>query len=134
MDRQIVYPASIPLDTDFLTQNRSAMVALGTLAQAVLGTATIVDGLACQPTSPPSLSLTIGAGSVTQFGPVDSLAYGSLAADTTDQIVKMGINLQPTSFTLSVPATPGQSVIFMGWPAPYPPALFSRRHLEGEDR
>jgi hypothetical protein len=113
MDRQIVYPASIPLDTDFLTQNRSAMVALGTLARAVLGTATIVDGLACQPTSPASLSVTIGAGSVTQFGPVDSLDYGSLAADTTDQIVKMGINLQPTTFSLSAPATAGQSVIYL---------------------
>ena len=113
MDRQIVYPASIPLDTDFLTQNRSAMVALGALAQAVLGTATIVDGLACQPTSPASLSATVGAGSVTQFGAVDALSYGSLGADTTDQIVKMGVNLQPTTFTLSAPATPGQSVIYL---------------------
>jgi hypothetical protein len=113
MDRQIVYPASIPLDTDFLTQNRSAMVALGALAQAVLGTTTIVDGLACLPTSPASLGVTIGAGSITQFGPVDPLSYGSLAADTTDQIVKMGINLQPTTFTLSAPATPGESVIYL---------------------
>jgi hypothetical protein len=113
MDRQIVYPASIPLDTDFLTQNRSAMVAVGSLAQAVLGTATIVDGLACQPTSPASLSVTVRPGSITQLGPVDSLAYGSLAADTTDQIVKMGINLQPTTFTLSAPATPGESVIYL---------------------
>ena len=113
MDRQIVYPASIPLDTDFLTQNRSVMVALGALAQAVLGTATIVDGLACQPTSPASLSVTLSAGSVTQFGPVDALAFGSLAADTADQIVKMGINLSPTIFTLSAPATPGESVIYL---------------------
>jgi hypothetical protein len=113
MDRQIVYPASIPLDTDFLTQNRSAMVALGALAQAVLGTATIVDGLTCVPTSPTSLSVTVGAGSITQFGPVDPLAYGSLVADTTDQIVKMGVNLQPATFTLSAPTTPGESVIYL---------------------
>ena len=113
MDRQIVYPASIPLDTDFLTQNRSAMVAIGALAQAVLGTATVADGLGCQPTSPASLSVIVGAGSVTQFGPVDSLSYGSLAADATDQIVKMGINLQSTTFTLSAPATPGESVVYL---------------------
>jgi hypothetical protein len=113
MDRQIVYPASIPLDTDFLTQNRNAMVALGILAKAVLGTGTIVDGLSCQPTAPASLSVTVGAGTVTQFGAVDSLAYGSLAADTADQIVKMGINLQATTFTLSAPTTPGQSVIYL---------------------
>jgi hypothetical protein len=113
MDRQIVYPASIPLDTDFLSLNRNAMVALGSLAQAVLGSATIVDGLACLPTAPASLSVTVGAGSITQLGPVDSLAYGSLAADTTDQIVKMGINLQPTTFALTAPATAGESVIYL---------------------
>jgi hypothetical protein len=44
---------------------------------------------------------------------VDPVAYGSLAADTTDQIVKMGINLQPTTFTLTAPATPGESVIYL---------------------
>jgi hypothetical protein len=113
MDRQIVYPASIPLDTDFLSFNRDVLVAIGSLVQAVIGSGTIVDGLSCQPTSPASLSVTVGAGSITQLGPVDSLAYGSLAADTTDQIVKMGINLAPSTFTLSAPATPGESVIYL---------------------
>ena len=113
MDRQIVYPASIPLDTDFLSLNRSAMVALGSLAQAVLGSATIVDGLACTPTSPASLTVSVGPGSITQLGPVDTLAYGSLPADTTDSIVKMGINLSPTAFTLSAPASSGESVIYL---------------------
>ena len=113
MDRQIVYPASIPLDTDFLSFNRNVMVALGSLAQAVLGGATIVDGLACTPTAPASLSATVGAGSITQLGPVDTLSYGSLPADTTDQIVKMGINLTPTTFTLTPPATSGESVIYL---------------------
>jgi hypothetical protein len=113
MDRQIVYPASIPLDTDFLSLNRNVLTAIGTLAQAVLGSATIADGLACEPTSPASLSVTVGAGSITQLGAVDSLAYGSLAADAADQTVKMGINLQPTTFTLSPPATPGESVIYL---------------------
>ncbi|MBW4024934.1 MAG: hypothetical protein HIU92_17695, partial [Proteobacteria bacterium] len=113
MDRQIVYPASIPLDTDFLSLNRSAMVALGSLAQAVLGTATIVDGLACTPMSPASLSVSVGSGSITQLSPVDTLAYGSLAADTTGEVVKMGVNLSPATFTLSAPATTGESVIYL---------------------
>ncbi|GAB0116888.1 glycine-rich domain-containing protein [Acidisoma sp. 7E03] len=113
MDRQIVYPGAIPLDTDFLSLNRAAMVAIGTLARAVLGTTTVADGLACQPTTPASLTVTVGAGSITALGPVDSLSYGSLGADTTHQVVRIGINLDPTSFTLTPPPTPGQSITYL---------------------
>ena len=59
MDRNIVYPGAIPLDTDLLSPNLNAMIGLGFLAQAVLGTSTVVDGLACQPTTPASMSVTI---------------------------------------------------------------------------
>ena len=45
MDRNIVYPGSIPLDTDLLATNRNAMVALGALMRAVLGPAPVIDGL-----------------------------------------------------------------------------------------
>src|SRR5437773_93069 len=61
MDRILVYPGSIPLDTDILNINRNTMVALGSLTQAILGTNTIVDGLSCSPTSPASLTVTVGA-------------------------------------------------------------------------
>ncbi len=60
MDRILVYPGSIPLDTDLLNTNRNGMIALGYLAQAVLGTGTVVDGLVCSPTIPASLSVTVG--------------------------------------------------------------------------
>lgn len=113
MDRQIVYPASIPLDTDFLSLNRAAMVAIGNLTRAVLGSNTVADGLACQPTTPSSLTVTVGPGSITTLGPLDSLSYGSLGADTADQIVKMGINLGSTSFTLTPPASSGQSIVYL---------------------
>lgn len=113
MDRILVYPGSIPLDTDMLAINRNSMVALGYLAQAVLGTSTIVDGLACSPTSPASLTVSVGPGSITQFTVVDTLAYGSLPADSTDPLVKMGINLAPTSFTATAPATSGQAINYL---------------------
>ena len=113
MDRNLVYPGGIPLDTDLLSINRNTMIALGYLAQAVLGTGTVVDGLVCSPTVPASLTVTVGPGSITQLGWVDQLSYGSLAADTTDQIVKMGINLSPTSFTLTTPNTSGQAVNYL---------------------
>jgi hypothetical protein len=113
MDRNIVYPGSIPLDTDILGLNRNAMVGIGALTAAVLGSNVVVDGLACTPTSPASLSVNVAPGSITQLSPLDANAYGSLAADITDQIVKTGINLQSTSFTLATPPTSGQSINYL---------------------
>jgi hypothetical protein len=69
------------------------MIGLGFLARAILGANTVADGLRCQPTSPASMNVVVGPGSLTQMGPIDLLAYGSIAADATDQIVKMGINI-----------------------------------------
>ena len=90
MDRNIVYPGGIPLDTDLLLINKNAMVGLGYLAQAVLGQSTVADGLVCPPTSPASMTVTVGPGSLTQLTALDTLSYGSLPADPTDALVKMG--------------------------------------------
>src|ERR1700733_7379392 len=113
MDRNIVYPGSIPLDTDLLSVNRNTMIGLGFLAQAVLGTNTVADGLACQPTSPASMSVVIGPGSITQLCPVDTLAYGSIPADLTDPIMKIGINSGSTTFSLTAPPSVGQSINYV---------------------
>ena len=113
MDRNIVYPGAIPLDTDLLTINRNALVAFGYLMQATLGSNTVVDGLACQPTTPASLSVTVGPGSITTLTTIDPLAYGSLPADNTDPLIKMGINTAATSFTLTTPSTSGQSINYL---------------------
>src|SRR5689334_25050271 len=109
MDRILVYPGSIPLDTDLLNTNRDSMVALGYLAQAILGTDTVVDGLACSPTAPASLSITVGPRSIIQLSVVDTLAYAPLPADTTDPLAKQAVNLASPSFTLTAPTTSGQS-------------------------
>ncbi|HQT78266.1 MAG: hypothetical protein B7Z80_14210 [Rhodospirillales bacterium 20-64-7] len=113
MDRNIVYPGSIPLDTDLLSINRNTMIAIGFLAQAALGTNAVADGLACQPTSPPSMNVTVGPGSLTQFGPIDLLAYGSIAADSIGSVVKMGINTGTSSFTLVAPTSSGQAINYL---------------------
>src|ERR1700733_10514215 len=113
MDRNIVYPGSIPLDTDLLSVNRNMMIGLGFLAQAVLGTNTVADGLACQPTSPASMNIVIGPGSITQLCPVDTLVYGSIPADSADLVMKMGINAEATTFTLTAPSSVGQSVNYV---------------------
>jgi hypothetical protein len=113
MDRNIVYPGSIPLDTDILYPNRNAMVGIAALSAAVLGQGPVADGLACTPTAPASLTVVVGPGSITQLTSVDATAYGSLGADVTDQIVKTGINLQATSFGLTAPASSGQSINYL---------------------
>jgi hypothetical protein len=113
MDRSIVYPGAIPLDTDLLNVNRNAMVALGALAQAVLGTSTVVDGLMVIPTTPASMQITVGPGTITSQTTVDQNAYGSLSADTGDALLKMGVNLAATSFSLTAPSTTGQSISYL---------------------
>jgi hypothetical protein len=105
MDRMIVYPGSIPLDTDLLNTNRNVMVAIGALAAATIGTAPVIDGLAVVPAPTGGLAVQVQPGSVAALQPVDQSAYGSLPADITDSTVKMGINTAPVTLTLSAPTT-----------------------------
>jgi len=113
MDRTLVYPGSIPLDSDMLSINRNVMVAIGYLARAVLGESSVVDGLACKPTVPPSMAVTVGPGSIVQLAVVDPLAYGSLSPDAASPLMKMGINTAPTNFPLAAPTTSGHSTNFL---------------------
>lgn len=112
MDRTIVYPGSIPLDTDLLRLNRNTMVALGALMKAVLGTSVVVDGLSVSPATPNALSVIVGPGSLTALGVVDATPFGSLPADG-DGLLKMGVNLEPTTLTVSAPTIAGQSVAYL---------------------
>jgi hypothetical protein len=113
MDRTLVYPGGIPLDSDILTVNRNVMVAIGYMARAVLGEAPIVDGLSCTPTSTPTMSVVVGRGSITQLGVVDPLAYGSLGSLAEVPLVKMGINTEPTEFDLVSPTTSGHAINYL---------------------
>ena len=112
MDRPIIYPAAIPLETDLLSACRDAMVSDGYVAQAVLGTATALWGLAASP-AVGSLGLVIGPGAISALSVVDQNAYSSLPADTTDPLVKVGINVASTSFALTAPGTAGQSINYL---------------------
>ena len=113
MDRQVVYPGSIPLDTDLLSIQRNTMVALGCLTQAVLGTSTIVDGLACLPTQPASMSVSVGPGCIMQLGSVDTTPFGSLPAMPTSQLVRIGTNLNSIVYALTAPSSIGQSLTYL---------------------
>ena len=113
MDRQIVYPGGIPLDTDILSIQRNTLVAIGYLAQTVLGKSLLAEGLACTPTQPGSMSVVIGPGCITQFGNVDANAFGSLPAEPNEPLVRMGINVASANFTLLAPTISGQAINYL---------------------
>jgi hypothetical protein len=112
-DRVIVYTGAIPQDVDILNTNKNMMISIGMALQAILGTGTVVSGLACTPTGPASLQVLVGQGSIYAQENVDSTAYGSLSSDTAHQIVKQGINLGTKTLTLAVPGTTGQSINYL---------------------
>jgi hypothetical protein len=117
MNRNMVYPGAIPLDTDVLTLQNNVMSALGYLAQATLGTNTVVDGLACTPQTVANMTVNIAPGSILSLTTVDATAFGSLPSDTTDPLVKIGINpssVVSNSFGLiSSPGTSGKSINYL---------------------
>lgn len=113
MDRRFVYIGEIPQDLDMLAPQRNTMSALGYFTQGVLGTNTLVDGLACTPTSPTSLVVNIGPGSIYSLLPLDANAFGTMAPDITHQIVKQGILWDAVQLTLTPPATAGQAINYL---------------------
>jgi hypothetical protein len=113
VDRVLVYPASIPRSVDLLQTNRNILVGLGLLAQEMLGTSTIASGFATAPTAPASLSVLVAPGRLYSLQEVDPLQYSTLAADTTDLIVKQGILLASSTLACPAPATSGQSVNYL---------------------
>ncbi|MFC4526428.1 hypothetical protein ISN76_12850 [Dyella halodurans] len=114
MDRLINYSGQIPLETDLLNTNRSTMIALGKLAGAIFGTGNIiVNGLGVVPTGPASLNVNVNAGEIYSLQNVDNAAFSSLPADTTDTVVKQGIQLQPAALACPAPTTAGFSINYL---------------------
>ena len=111
-DRAIVYDGALPQVIDILNSNKFAMVGQAFLNQAVLGSTTVVSGLACNPTSPATLQVTVGTGSIYQVDPTDATAYGDLGIDN-NTIVKQGINKTAVSLTITPPGTGGFSQVYL---------------------
>lgn len=113
MDRQIIYAGQIPLETDLLNTNKNTMVALAKLAAAMFGTSTVVNGLACVPTGPASLTVNVNPGEMYSLANIDATAYSSIAADTTHSILKQGIVLDAVNLSCPAPGTAGQSINYL---------------------
>ena len=109
MDRSIIYSGQVPQTTDLLTTNKQTMIALAKLCSDLFGTATLISGLGCVPTSPASMSVNINPGQIYQLATVDGTAYSAIAADTTHSILKQGILMDAQSFALTAPGTAGYS-------------------------
>ena len=112
MDRSIVYPGSIPLDTDLLNANRDAMIAIGALVAATLGTNPVVDGLTVGPTSPATAAVVVSPGSLTQLTSIDYAAYGTLPV-TPAALMKMAIATNAMALACPAPGLPGQSIAYL---------------------
>lgn len=112
MDRSIVYDGALPQTTDILNTNIFAMLGQAFANRAMLGDATAVHGLACNATSPASLQVTVGAGSIYALDEIDATAYGDLGTNTTT-VLKQGINHSPVSLTITPPSTSGYSQVFL---------------------
>jgi len=113
MDRQIVYPGAIPLDTDILGIQVNTMVALGQLIYALFGGNTVVDGLQCTATVPAAMQVQIAGGMMTELASVDTTAFGSLGADTADPLMKMAIILGPTVLAMPAPTGGGNAINYL---------------------
>lgn len=113
MDRQIIYPGQVPIETDLLLTNKNTMTAIAKLCAAVLGVASCVSGFATSQTVVPSLGVLVAAGDVYSLQNIDGTAYSSLAADTTHSIVKQGISLDPVTLPITPPATAGFSINYL---------------------
>jgi hypothetical protein len=112
MDRVLVSDAALLQSTDILNTNKFGMVAQAFLSSAILGVPTTVDGLACTPTTPASLQVTVGVGSIYASDQVDATAYNDLGVDS-NTIVKQGILYNPVTLTITPPTTAGYSQVFL---------------------
>ncbi|WP_180537817.1 hypothetical protein [Acetobacter orientalis] len=109
MDRQILYPAEIPLVEDGLNAQRNAMVGVGHLASAAFGANTVAaSGFACSPAD--GLAVTIAPGALLAPGVVDASAYGTLTA-VSSALVRQFISRDPV--ILTVPSAGAAYVVYV---------------------
>jgi hypothetical protein len=112
MDRVFAYDGEVPQASDILSSNLFAMLEDAYQNRAILGTTTVVAGLACLATTPNSLSVTVGQGSIFALDATDATAYGDLGINSA-QVVKQGILATAQTLTLTAPTTSGYSQVYL---------------------
>jgi hypothetical protein len=113
MHRVIVYDSALPQTTDILNTNLFAMLGQSYLLAALFGYSGVVcEGLLCAPTSPASLNVTVGIGSIYEQDEIDANAYGDLGVNT-GVVMKQGILTSPVTLSITPPSTSGYSQVFL---------------------
>ncbi len=113
MDRIIVYDHEQIDASDVAYTNLFSMVGAAKIAKAILGSGPWLNDLTCVPTGPASLSVILNPGEIYKIENVDNSPFGPIAADTAHQILKTGILLNDTTFPLTPPSSPGQSIDYL---------------------
>ena len=113
MDRTIITAGQKPRSADTLVFERMAMTGLSYLTQSLLGvTTTLASGLVASPG--PGLTVAIAPGAFYQLAALDATSYGSLAANTSDFLLKQGLQLtSPALSGFAAPGSVGQSINYL---------------------
>lgn len=113
MDRSIIYSGQNPRSADLLVFERAAMIGLAWLTQSVLGgTSTMASGLTA--TAGSGTTINIAAGAFYSLANVDDTSYGSLSLNTTNQVLKQGLQLGTVNLTgFAAPGSAGQSINYL---------------------
>ena len=107
MDRQIVYPGGVPLDTDLLNAGRNTKKGLGRLAFLLFGEVSAAQGFTIALSST-DMTATIGEGTILATGPIDQTAIGGLGGGldaVTDTVVNQYDSWANQTVTLLAGAT-----------------------------
>jgi hypothetical protein len=98
----------------FSVDAQNTMTSIAKVCAALFGTGGTVNGLACTATGPASMAVQIGAGEIYQMEALEATTCGTLPANTTNTILKQGIQLGTyTTSTFAVPGTSGQSINYL---------------------
>lgn len=114
MKRLMVYPGAIPLETDLLNIQRNTMISVSKFAELLFGVSnTVLCGLRCNATVPPSLQVDIAPGQIYESDMIDAYDFGSLPADIDHAILKQGILLDKLTLNCAAPVAIGCSVNYL---------------------
>lgn len=111
MDRGLVYPGQVPMETDILFLYRSAMVSFAKMSALMVGSNGILNNCPCVPGT--GLSIAFGPGEIYQSDNIDTTAFSTIPADSVHQIIKQGILLDAATLSVPAPGTAGQSIAYL---------------------
>ena len=114
MNRTFVYPGELPRVEDFMGFQKQAYYGMGGMIRSAIGTNTGVGigDFQISATSPASMSVIIGTGSIYAQQIVDTSTFGVLGTDS-NVIMKQGLLATPQTLAITPPGTSGFSQYYL---------------------